>query len=323
MNEKRIIDYIQGIPIQEDELTEVLDWIEASEANQKKYNELKKLWVITGLNKVNASDSRKFFTPSDQVGTIKTPFTQQVLKYAAIVVLAFITGAFSFFLLNKGNTPQLANLYNEIHVPNGEKSMITLYDGTEVWLNSGTTLKYPVVFNKRERNVFINGEAYFDVVNDKKKPFYVNAGKMRVKVLGTRFNVYAYQEENILHTTLEEGLVDISIAGSKKSIKLKPGQQMSYLTATREYELTKVDTELFTSWKENRLRFENAELAEILKKMERWYDVKVNIDENVDISSRYTITIKTESLREILDVLSLTTHMNYKIKNDEVKIFRN
>ncbi len=323
MDEKRIIEYIQGNYIPENELIEILDWIEYSEENQKKYNELKKLWVITGLSNVNRMGTKRFFTVPDKTKTFNIQAVKQLIKYAAVIVLAFITGAFSFYLINKSNTSPFAEVFNEIYVPNGEKSMVTLYDGTEVWLNSGTTFRYPVVFNKNTRNVFIDGEAFFNVAKSKEIPFYVNAGDMHVKVLGTSFNVYAYQDENVLHATLEEGSVSISVTGSKKNISLSPGEQISYYTETREYELSGVDVGLFTSWKENMLRFENAELAEILKKMERWYDVKMKIDENFDTSPRYTITIKTESLREMLDVLSLTTQMNYEIKNNEVKIVKN
>ena len=320
MEEKRIVDYIQGRPVPETELAELLDWIEASDENQKRYNELKKLWVLTGLSKVNEENPQKFFAQSKRSKTVIFNFSQPWLKYAAIFLLAFITGAVSISFFKQNNSNLYTDVYNEIHVPNGEKSQITLYDGTQVWLNSGTTLRYPVVFNGGERNVYIDGEAFFDVAKDKKNPFFVNASDMKVKVLGTRFNVYAYHEEQILHTTLEEGLVDISISGSNKIISLNPGDQIAFAKDSRTYELQQVDTDLYTSWKENMLRFENSELGEILKKMERWYDVKMKIDQRMDTSERYTFTIHTESLREMLEALSITSNINYEIENEIVRI---
>jgi ferric-dicitrate binding protein FerR (iron transport regulator) len=242
------------------------------------------------------------------------------LKYAAVFVLAFISGAFSLYLINHKETDRLADVYNEIQVPNGEKSMVALYDGTKVWLNSGTTLKYPATFSSQNRSVFVEGEAYFDVAKDETKPFVVHAGEMEIKVFGTKFNVYSYPADKLLHATLEEGQVSVSIAGSNQNFKLEPGEQFSFSKNPKTSSLVKVDTGLYTSWKENILKVEDAALFEVLKKMERWYGVKFIIDENLDTSDRYTLSIKTESLREILKVLSLTTDMKYEIENDVVKI---
>jgi len=316
--EEKIIQYIRGRIKSEEEMCEILDWIEASEENQKKYSEMKNLWVLTGLKKVKEIQHQKFFTKKS--GEVKETSIRLWLKYAAVFAIAFLAGSLSLYFIGQKQLNHLSEVYNEIQIPNGEKSSITLYDGTKVWLNSGTTFKYPVAFNGGKRNVFIEGEAYFEVAKNKKKPFVIHTGEMDILVLGTKFNVYAYPEDDMLYTTLEEGSVNISLPAIDKKFNLKPGEQFEYSKSAKLPQLINVDTRLYTSWKENILRFENASLAEVFKKMERWYDVKIIVDKNLDTSERYTITIKTESLREMLKVLSLTTNMKYEIKEDMVKI---
>lgn len=318
--EEKLIQYIKGKITSHIEVREILDWIEASEANQGKYNELKNLWVLTGLKEVKPQYSRKFFANKVSAKQSQVWPLHSFLKYAAVFVFAFLIGAGALYFIGQKQISQLSEVYNEIKVPNGEKSTITLYDGTKVWLNSGTTFKYPVAFNARQRNVFVEGEAYFEVAKNKKKPFIVHAGEIEVLVLGTKFNVYSYPDDDLLYTTLEEGSVNILLSGLNKKFKLSPGEQFEFSKQSKTPKLFKVDTELYTSWKENILRFENVPLSEILKKMERWYDVKIMVDGNLDTSERYTTTIKTESLREMLQVLSLTSDMKYEINEDIVEI---
>ncbi|MDX9881546.1 MAG: DUF4974 domain-containing protein [Prolixibacteraceae bacterium] len=318
--EEKLIQYINGKLVPDKEIREVLDWIEASEANRETYNELKKLWILTGLINIEAQTSRKFFTHRNTSRVRKMQLFPAILKYAAVFLLAFLLGALTLYYVGQKQNGPFAGMYNEIQVPNGEKSTVTLYDGTKVWLNSGTTFRYPVSFTGKQRNVFIDGEAYFDVAKNMKQPFVVHAGEINVEVLGTRFNVYSYSDDDLFYTTLEEGAVNISTTGSGKKFRLSPGEQFGFSKQTKTTKLYKVDTGLYTSWKENILRFDNAPLSEILKKMERWYDVRIVVADGLDTGERYTTTIKTESLREMLKVLSLTTNMNYEINEDMVRI---
>ena len=314
--DEKIIQYVKGNITSGDEVKEILDWIEASEANQKKYNEIKNIWVLSGLQKVRSNNQSKFFKGR----TIPLYITRTAIRYAAVFIIAFITGAISLYFWEQKPSNNLAEVYNEIKVPNGEKSTLYLYDGTKIWLNSGTRFRYPVAFSKDKRNVFVDGEAYFEVAKDKNRPFIVHAKEMNIKVLGTRFNVYSYSDDESSSTTLEEGSIDVVVAGTGKKVRLQPGEQLKYSKTSGKETVSKVDTRLYTSWRENILRFENAPLSEILKKMERWYDVKIVVDKNLDTNERYTTAIKTESLREMLNVLSLTTEMKYEIDENIVKI---
>ena len=322
MEEEKLIQYIQGKLTSEEEITEVLDWIEASGANQKRYTELKNLWVITGLKQVNEQHSGKFFTKPAPAKTVSFNFLNPLVRYAAVFVLAFLSGALALYLMNQDQKTPFYHTYNEIQVPNGEKSMVTLYDGTRVWLNSGTTFKYPVAFQPGERKVYVDGEAFFDVSKKKDQPFIIQADQLKIKVLGTRFDVCAYHTDEEFFVTLEEGSVYTSSDANGTELVLSPGDQAVFSRKTNQLAQIKVDTGLYSSWKEDLLRFQDAPFKEVIKKMERWYDVNITLDGSIDTEETYTMAIKTESLREMLNVLSKTTPMKYEINGKKVRITR-
>jgi transmembrane sensor len=320
MDKKRLISYVRGEITSEIETTEILNWIESSPENQRSYNRLKNLWVISGLEHAENIDIPDFPYFKKQISVSKT-FLKTYLKYAAVFISAFLLASLGYYFINKTPvTPDFSTFYNTVEAPNGERAQIILYDGTKVWLNSGTKLKYPVVFNDKTRDVYIEGEAYFDVAKRKEHPFVVKAGKLSIMVSGTRFNVCAYPEDKNFLTTLEEGAIHAIDTENGKQLAVKPGEQVVLNKATDRMECQKVNTELYTSWKDNLLRFESATFCELIIKMERWYDVKIIVDPSVNTKERYTMTIKTESLREMLSLISKTTKIKYEINGNNVLI---
>jgi len=209
--------------------------------------------------------------------------------------------------------------YSEITAPQGSRVQFTLPDGSKGFLNSGSVLQYRSQFT-HNRQIQLTGEGYFEVTKDKKHPFTVQTKLADVQVLGTRFDVCAYPADPEMTTTLEEGSIRIFNKTTNTRTALAPGEQNKIDSATGEMTNTKVKTQLYTSWKEEMLRFDNAPFAEVVKKMERWYGVKIILDKKLQYADNYTLTIKTESLREMLQLLSITTPMNYKIKDDTVFI---
>ena len=320
MNKARLIEYIKGEITSDIETVEILDWIESSSENQKQYNQLKNLWVVTGLDHPDQVTIPGFSFPETQKISIQNNRFITFLKYAAVFILAFTLGSLSLYYINRNERIELSSLYNTIDVPYGERSQITLYDGTKVWLNSGTKFRYPVAFSKETRDVFIEGEAYFDVAKDAKHPFVVSAGQLKIQVLGTRFNVCAYANDEECITTLDEGSVNAINTTNSKNVILKPGEQVILNRETNGLKRLQVNSQLYTSWKENLLKYENAPFDEVIKKMERWYDVKIVVDKAIDTKERYTMTIKTESLREMLQLVSKTTKLKYEINENTVLI---
>ena len=320
MKRSKILAYVKGEINDKTEISEILDWIYSSENNQKEYSELKNLWVLSGLENF---DSTQYLLQDkkDRSGYDKViQFVRSASKYAAVFVLAFLLGGLLIYLSGRGLDSFYSAQFNEIVVPKGERSMITLYDGTKVWLNSGTTFKYPVAFSRKERKVHVNGEAYFDVAKSDGQKFIVHAGKLNVEVLGTSFDVCAYRGDDNYYVTLEEGSVMTSCSKAKGFMKLKPGYQAIYNCKSNQFEKRKVNTELFSSWKEDKLKFDNAMLDEVFTKMERWYGVNITIGKRIDTSQRYTFTVTSESLREMLTLLTKTLNINYEINEDQVLI---
>lgn len=191
--------------------------------------------------------------------------------------------------------------YNTLVNPQGSKVInLTLADGTKLWLNAGSSLTYPVAFVGNERKVAITGEAYFEVAHNSAIPFKVMKGEMEVTVLGTHFNISAYNDEDIISTTLIEGSVKVS--KGKMNIVLQPGQQSQLID--QELKIIKnVNIEQITSWKDGWFYFESADLKTILRQFSRWYDVKVIYEGNISNRKFFGIVKRSSSLQTVLEML--------------------
>ena len=162
---------------------------------------------------------------------------------------------------------------NTLSTPRGGEFKITLEDGTEVWLNAETTLRYPETFDGDERRVEVSGEAYFKVAKNAEKPFYVVSGGQEVRVLGTEFNVHAYQDEPTIFTTLVEGSISLKpVEGNRSELMLTPGNQAVFSRSDASARVRKVDTEVVTSWRSGVFVFENQNLEQIMRTLSRWYN---------------------------------------------------
>jgi ferric-dicitrate binding protein FerR (iron transport regulator) len=237
-------------------------------------------------------------------------------RIAAILLVPVLLGGIYF--IQQNTTKE--RTYAEIMAPRGSRIQFTLPDGSTGYLNGGSRLQYSGNFSTN-RKVNLNGEGYFEVVKDKRHPFIVQTKFADVKVYGTKFDVCAYESDPEFFTTLEEGSVSVFNKTQKKSALLVPGEQSVINTSNGNMTNAKVDAQLFTSWKDEILRFNNSPFNEVVTKMERWYGVKIMLDKSLRYSENYTFTVKTESLREVLQLLSITTPMSFKIENDLVSIY--
>jgi ferric-dicitrate binding protein FerR (iron transport regulator) len=212
-------------------------------------------------------------------------------------------------------------IYNRIEVPRGGEYSLTLADGTKVWLNSESSLKYPVQFVGSKRQVELTGEAYFEVAHNASKPFFVKAGDAEVKVLGTKFNISSYTDEEYIATTLVEGSVEVSNLGSKEL--LKPGFQAVVKRGEKEFEVREVDTRLYTSWVNGVFEFKNNSLEEICHQLSRWYDVEFFFTENQYRELRFTGAAKREKpVGFALDMIEKMANVKFAIKDDKIIVGR-
>jgi transmembrane sensor len=216
------------------------------------------------------------------------------------------------------NTDSLtANVYNTVSTPRGGHYQVVLPDGSEVWLNAASSIRFPTAFTGKERKVEITGEAYFEVAKNKALPFIVKVNNAEVKVFGTHFNVMAYNDEALVKTTLLEGSVQFSTGLS--SCMLKPGEQ-SELNKSGQVKVTPgVDVDNVIAWKNNLFDFENSDIEDIMRQLSRWYDVDVVYNKKVD--DRFFAEIpSTAKLSEVLKALELTGKVNFDIQGRKIII---
>ena len=218
-------------------------------------------------------------------------------------------------------------VYNKLTVPYGNTFALELSDGTKVTLNAGTTIKYPVRFLKGlDRNVFLtDGEAYFEVTKDKKHPFIVNTDNRKIEVLGTAFNVSNYPEDEAISTVLVEGAVrlyDDELSTSKEIILLTPGHEAAWSKSVQKMFVKAVDTRLYTAWKDGFLLFKKATYGDIIKKLERHYDVVIENHYQLLDSQVYTATFnnKVDKIEDVLESFKEDTPFNYTRVNNKIII---
>ncbi len=215
--------------------------------------------------------------------------------------------------------------YNEVIIPYGKKSKLILEDGTVVWLNAGSRLAFPQKFNGKKREVFLEGEAYFEVANNNLQPFIVSTEEINIEVLGTKFNVSAYKTDNFNETVLLEGKVNLrkknKIFGD--DIFLLPNQKATYDQSGKDFLLKQeLNPERYIAWIEGWYEFSNENLQQVLKKLERYYNVSFEYDQN-SIAGLLPISGKLDlkdSLDEVMIVLSRVTKFEYKIFKNSVVI---
>ena len=210
-------------------------------------------------------------------------------------------------------------VYNKLEIPRGGEFCLTLSDGTRVWLNSETSIQYPVAFGAKERRVFVQGEAYFEVAKDAKKPFTVQFMSSSVTVVGTSFNIRAYPEEKRSQTTLAEGSVRIYSPGS--SMLLKPGEQAEVSALSGEMVKQEVEVKNFTSWKDGRFVFEQQPLEDIMRTLERWYDIRVIFkDEGAKRISLSGNMKRYGDFSQVMKMLQMTGDVRFELHGNDVYI---
>jgi len=368
---KQVIKYLTGEATNAEKLS-MEKWINEDTGNKRYFDETAFLWRASGTGKMlteadKADDWNKILgnigkadesapeTPGE-VSIKSRSIWGSFLRIAAVFAIAFsLSWAMIYFLKLRPDSQSLA--YNEIITAKGQKTQIILSDGTKVWLNSETSLKYPATFSDRQREVYLEGEAFFEVQKkEKKTPFLVLTSEMDIEVLGTRFNVMAYADEETVETTLVEGSINVVRRGSKSSsdrqVLLKPNQKITLIkkgsqAILSELESNKpslvisgkgtstnspseqaqirvsssVNTELHTAWKDERLVFQSETLENIAYKLERWYDIQIHIQNEELKSHRYTGEFAhKETLSQVMEILNLTTPILFTFEKNDLYI---
>jgi transmembrane sensor len=247
-----------------------------------------------------------------------------LLKAAALVLVAF-TSAF----LTLQYAPQPAEQYaepvfNEIGTNAGERANVELGDGTKVMLNAASKLIVPESFSSDKREVELNGQAYFDVKSDPKRPFYIQTDNAVVEVIGTSFDVRAYDDENEMMVTVREGTVELTKKDDPGSrVIVNEGYKGSFSIADGYLSVDIFrDPEFYFGWMDGRLIFKNTPISDVFKHLERWYDVTIEFDEAEEdlLRKEFTADLKTRSIREVLSVMQMSLNIEFTMENDDVVV---
>lgn len=309
MNKDILYKYIVG-DATSSEKEEVVQYIEADEKNMKEFLALRKLYTLTIWQE---NPEALFEKPSER--NQQRILWKEVLKIAAIFIIAF-SMTFLYHEI-KSDTIQEKVTMQTIYVPAGQRAELTLADSTKVWLNAKTTLTFPSHFDENNRSVILDGEGYFNVTHKKDKPFIVKTKQYDIKVLGTEFNVYAYESNTAFETSLLKGSVQIQPINQKQGILLEPNEKAYIKNGQLEISpITQYDHFL---WKDGLICFDDITINELFQKLQLYFDVQLVIENNHILKQRYTGKFRTsDGVEHALKTLQLRTKFRYeKINNKE------
>jgi ferric-dicitrate binding protein FerR (iron transport regulator) len=308
MDTDLLIKYMNGECSDQEKIT-IINWLDSDPKHMSEFMALRKLNDIS-IWQTTATENKK-------VKKSKPSLKQwyiEVLKYAAILLIAFIS-CYCFF---SNPEQEIQTVMQTIDVPAGQRVKVTLVDGTTVWLNAKTKLTFPNQFSENVRNVTIDGEGFFDVSHNESKPFIVNTDKYNIKVLGTKFNLMAYSEKEIFKTSLLEGAVEILYPGCTKGINIKPNEQISL--KNNQLVISPISCMNHFLWKDGIISFNNESFPEMAEKLELYFDLKIEIKNDKILNYKCTGKFRTkDGVEHILKVLQLSNKFRYSI-DDKLNI---
>lgn len=328
MNEL-ISGYLTG-ELSSEELKELKNWLIASEENKSYFIRKQELWFSAiGAEKTMRFDKEKAFerflartSIAGKKPISRKRFALSFTQAAAAVVAVIIIGSISY-LIGTGTISNRDPEHVLVEAPFGSKSKIYLPDGTLVWLNAGSTISYSGNFGGKERVVKLSGEGYFEVMKDAGKPFYVKTNDITVRVLGTKFNFRNYLDEDEARVTLLEGKVLVGTdIRNESGITLTPNEQITIDKATLQARVSKTKASNSAEWTHGLIFFDEEKLSDIVRELERSYNVQITIADDSLLSYRfYGNFIRTEqTIQEVLDVLASTDKLQYEINGKNVTL---
>jgi transmembrane sensor len=294
------------------------NWLKEDQENKTVLDDLKVIYSITG----NVPES---FVPKKELAWQKVMKRISIKQQQPAIVWFMLRVAASILLIALGvggsmyfNNKPAGNSFTEVYSPYGHKTRVVLPDGSQVWLNGDTKLKYNSDFSNA-RNVELTGEALFEVTKNTRQLFTVNAEKLRLEVYGTTFNVKSYPEDLISEVALVEGSVGL-FRDKQLLKKMVPGEVISYNSGENKFSSFQGNIGQITSWSADELVIENETFEEVTKYLERWYGVEITLDKSIQLNNRLSFKVKTESLTELLSIISRITPVTYEIDGKQVKI---
>ena len=301
--EELLLRYIRG-EVSDEERGRITQWLNEDPANMREFLAMRKLYDIS----LWQTKPKEKIAHKKQTLPIRR-IVIETLKIAAIFLIGFFVT--KQFIQQEPEDIQMQT----IHVPTGQRAELTLTDGTHVWLNSRSTLKFPERFSTNSRNVELDGEGYFSVCHDQKRPFTVQTGKYAIHVLGTEFNVKAYHNSSSFETALLKGSVEISSPDMPQRLRLKPNEIAIADQGTLKTSL--IPDYNYFKWKEGLFCFEDESVQSLIEKLELYYDIKIDVQRPSLLQYRYSGKFRIkDGIDHVLKVLQLKHKFTYT-KNDD------
>jgi transmembrane sensor len=310
-----------------EEIQELKKWKNAAEENQQLFEKSKKAWK-KGEKYISETslqqDKSKLETEYNRYlsGKIRK-ISRQSFIYKIAAILAFpIALAIGWYLFGESEKPvQVAEQLYEISSPKGHVSKVKLPDGTEVWINTNSTIIYDAAsFNTNNREIQLKGEAYFEVTSSEERPFTVVTPHANVKVTGTSFNVNAYPASMLFETVLTEGKIELQMkSGTTESLNVEPNQRVIFNSINKKFDVQQVEAEMFTAWRNGEIIFKDATLNDLIKELERIYDIQFHLKPaNLGELRFRGMFSYNNNLIEALEKIKKSSHVDYYIENKEV-----
>lgn len=324
LSDNIITKYLTG-QCSEEEVIEVNAWMKESEENARKFFRMEEIYHLGKFDQY--TDEQRMLSAEKQLyrrlkiekdKQSKILIMHRWMKYAAIIaVILTIGGGAGYWFYQNGNSQQMMVAVAD----EGIVKEVILPDGTKVWLNNAATLKYPREFSEKERNVHLDGEAYFEVTKNRHKPFTVQSDVMRIRVLGTTFNFKCDKNCRIAEATLIEGEIEVKGNKEEGQIILAPGQRAELNKNNGRLTVKQVDAKLDAVWHDNLIPFEKADIFTITKALERFYDVKIILSPDIQADKTYSGVLKRKStIESVLKSLQNSIPIDYKIIENNIFI---
>lgn len=316
--------YFSG-EISEKDRTIVDIWRQESPENEKEFRQIQEAWyAYPNLHEMEQYDAFEALLKVNLRVTEqqKRNWITRFQRIAAILIIPLMFFSSYLFIKNQIIKESIPSepIWQTLSTPPGVKSRFFLPDSTSVWLNSSSSISYPVAFTGEIRHVKVKGEAYLDVRKDKKHPFVVDLGKINVKVLGTRFDVINYEKESKTEILLESGKISL-LQGTGEDQKvianLKPGELAVFRKENDILKVKSVQTAKYTAWKEGKLIFQDDSMDDVVRKLNRWFNVEIEVADPQLLDYIYTAKFQNESIDQILELLTISAPIRYQVNQRE------
>jgi ferric-dicitrate binding protein FerR (iron transport regulator) len=322
--EQLLFTYFSGAAGSEEQKV-ILEWLAESEKHQARYREYSERWALQLLPDITKNKTAMHLRILNQLITRQERNDRRIWftfrRIAAVLVLGAALGFASVWFLGKSLPDNSDGLYSTITVPNGSRSQLRLPDGSNVWLNAGSRLSYSDNFCKKERTVFLEGEALFEIQSDSLNPFRIKTGEIDAAVTGTVLTVRAYLDDPVVEVTLLEGKTKVEQLVNRQTTQLIPNQQLVYEKASGKITLQNVDAAKYAGWVKGKIYFADEPFEILAKQLERVYDIAIVIQaEKLKKERFYGSFDKSSGIQHIMKTIDVDRQYQWTFANETLFI---